>query len=205
MVIARWFDAVPNSRKADADSLLEPTGFVCHWCDEPVKGNLACDGCGACHTHCPFCGNCDGAHICDHLLQDDGDEDTIYSILEGMGLPEWPDDDDSRRVEGELYLDDAFGDLRDLVEDDMFGNSPAGMRSLMPEIVGRITAPVSVFSWFCDKPMVSLAGCDYYTDAPVQAMREIEAIVARLVEGFGVLNAKLEVANPDRAPLTGAS
>jgi hypothetical protein len=54
----------------------------------------------------------------------------------------------------------------------------------------------SVVSLFCDTPMLSHGGRDYYTDVPQQAMREIELLAADLVKGFRVLESRLSAASP---------
>src|SRR5689334_17272006 len=98
MVVARRFDTDPSKRREDGDRLREPTGFACSCCGQEVGGELACGGC-ANHTHCPFCGACFlNRDECEHQLQLDGDEDQIVSVLEDMGVPDWPEDGEGGRA-----------------------------------------------------------------------------------------------------------
>jgi hypothetical protein len=129
---------------------------------------------------------------CQHLLQADGDSDAIFSVLVGLNVPDWPTDisEDS----AEPYVDEAFGELRPLIESRTYGSWPDGLRSLMPDAVSRIQAPVAVVSWFCDIPMVSADGTDYYSEQPVRATAELASIVERLRAGFAILDSRLNEA-----------
>jgi hypothetical protein len=110
-----------------------------------------------------------------------------------MNVPDWPTDipEDS----AEPYVDEAFGELRPLLESGRYGSGPDGLRSLMPDAVSHIQAPVTVVDWFCDIPMVSADGTDYYTEQPERATAELASIVERLRAGFAILESRLHEAD----------
>jgi hypothetical protein len=110
-----------------------------------------------------------------------------------MNVPDWPAGlpEDS----AEPYLDEAFGELRSLIDNGMYASSLDGLRSLMPDAVGRIDAAVSVVYWFCAISRLSAEGNDYYAEQPELAKAELTSIVERLRTGFRLLESRLREAS----------